>query len=130
MMSLTETRSASPVFNPIALILRLEGLAVVIAALLCFGYLGGSWMLFALLILSPDLMMLGYLRGPRLGALLYNLGHSYFGPSVLGGAAFIIGNVIIWQLALIWVAHIGLDRALGFGLKYGSGFKETHLGRV
>ncbi|NNK15332.1 MAG: DUF4260 domain-containing protein [Sulfitobacter sp.] len=113
-----------------ALTLRAEGLAIGIATLLCFEYLDGSWMLFALLILSPDVLMLGYLGGQRLGAFLYNVGHSYIGPIMMGGTAFLLGNLVIGQLALIWIAHIGLDRAVGYGLKYRSGFKETHLGRV
>ena len=130
MNALTETDLASPSLSPVALTLRAEGLAVGIAALLSFEHLDGSWMLFALLILSPDVLMLGYLRGQRQGALLYNMGHSYLGPIIVGGAAFWLESVTIAHLALIWITHIGLDRALGYGLKYRSGFKDTHLGRV
>lgn len=116
--------------TPQNLTLRLEGAAIGAAAILAYAAVQGSWTLFALLILAPDLFMLGYLAGPRLGALGYNLGHTYLVPLALAGLAWIGGSDTALQLGLIWAAHIGLDRAMGYGLKYGTGFKDTHLGRV
>ena len=87
-------------------------------------------MLFALLFLVPDLSMLGYLSGPGLGARLYNVVHSYVGALLLAGAAFLVDHALLLSLSLIWVAHIGADRALGYGLKYSSAFQDTHLGRI
>lgn len=114
----------------VGLTLRAEGLAIAAAAVLGFSQSGGSWILFAALILAPDLMMLGYLAGNRVGAFCYNLGHSYLGPVALGGLGLWWQMPLAFELALIWAAHIGLDRSIGYGLKYDVGFKQTHLARV
>lgn len=111
-------------------VLRAEGALVLAAAVTAFHLLGGGWGLFALLFLVPDLSMLGYLRGPRLGAILYNVGHSTLGPALLAGVGLAFGVSILPLLATIWVAHVGFDRMLGYGLKYGSRFVDTHLGQV
>lgn len=117
-------------FRPVAVTLHLEGLAAALIAGTTFAQTGGSWWLFALLILAPDLAMLGYLAGKAVGAVCYNIAHSYLAPVVLGAAAFAVGHPTLLHIALIWVVHIGLDRAIGYGLKYSSGFKDTHLARV
>jgi hypothetical protein len=109
------------------LILRAEGLGVLVAASWAYGALGGSWWLFAVLFLAPDLSMLGYVRGPRVGALAYNLGHTYLAPLVLAALGQITGWTMGTALGLIWAAHVGFDRMLGFGLKYPWAFKATHL---
>lgn len=111
-------------------VLRAEGLAVLVAAVTAYGGLGGGWGWFALLFLAPDLSFLGYLRGPRVGAFFYNLAHSYVGPAAVMTAAFVLKNDALRLGALIWFAHIGFDRALGYGLKYASAFTDTHLGRI
>ena len=86
-----------------------------------------SWGLFAALLLAPDLFMVGYLSGARLGAALYNAAHTYVGPLALGGLALGLGRPLLGGIALIWAAHVGMDRALGFGLKHPTGFHDTHL---
>lgn len=113
-----------------AIILRLEGLALFVGALVAYGYLGYSWWLFALLLLAPDLGALGYLHSKRAGALAYNLVHTESLPLLLGVASLLLGLPLGLQLALIWGAHIGMDRAVGYGLKYADAFKHTHLGEV
>jgi hypothetical protein len=111
-------------------LLHLEGLAVLVGALALYFDAGYGWLLLVVLFLAPDLSMVGYLGGPRAGALVYNLAHTYAGPIALGLVG-VLGDVdLATQLALIWLAHIGLDRMLGYGLKYPTGFKDTHLGRV
>ncbi len=110
--------------------LRLEGAAVLLASLVAFQWQLGSWWLFAAALLAPDLTMLAYLAGPGLGARVYNLAHSYVGPLFLAIYGIGIGRNDVVPWALIWFAHIGLDRALGFGLKYESAFGDTHLGKV
>jgi Domain of unknown function (DUF4260) len=112
------------------LLLRVEGLAVALASIVAFGWSGASWWLFAALILAPDLSILFYLAGPRLGAVSYNALHVYLGPIVLLGAAAALAAPTGIAIALIWSAHIGIDRVLGYGLKYGDGFTSTHLGRI
>ena len=111
-------------------ILRLEGAAALAAAVALYAHAGFSWPLFALLILAPDLAMLAYLIGPRAGAAAYNLVHTYALALPLALAGFWLASPIAAALGLIWIAHIGMDRMLGYGLKYRSGFSDTHLGRI
>jgi len=107
--------------------LRLEGMIVAVAAIWLFAHTGTEWLLFAAFFLLPDLLMLGYLHNARIGAYVYNFGHSY----VTVGIVFAVGTVIGWSqispIALIWVAHIGIDRMVGYGLKSTTGFKTNHL---
>lgn len=112
----------SPLF-----LLRLEGGFVVLSALAGYALLGGSWWLFLAVLLGPDLFMVGYLIGPRLGAHLYNLGHTYAVPFGIGVGAVLSGSNLLGAVGLIWTAHIGMDRALGYGLKFPAGFWDTHL---
>jgi len=110
--------------------LQVEALAVFIAAAAAFGRLGGDyiWLIPALLI--PDLAVAGYLAGPRIGAFVYNLIHNWaIGLVILAGGL----ALSITPLALagtILIAHTGMDRSVGYGLKFMSGFKDTHLGRI
>ena len=110
--------------------LRLEGVAAFAAGLAIFGATGGPWLLALPLLLVPDVSMVGYLHGPRLGALTYNLVHNWaLGLAVLGlGAWSGVGGVTL--AGAILVAHVGMDRALGYGLKLPTSFQETHLGRI
>jgi len=116
--------------KPLDLAIRLEWAAVAVAALLFYGSTGMSWWLLVLLILAPDLSMLGYLAGPRVGAIAYNALHILILPVLLLLAGHISGNVAAIAVALIWIAHIAVDRALGYGLKLSTGFQDTHLGRL
>jgi len=111
-------------------LLRLEGALTLITAVAAYHAMGGSWGWLAALFLLPDLSMLGYLAGPRLGAAAYNAGHSHVAPAALAAVALALGAPQ-WALlgALIWVAHIGFDRMLGYGLKYDR-FGATHLGHL
>jgi hypothetical protein len=112
------------------LLLGLEGAAVAVAALVLYADGDHSWWLFAALVLAPDLSMLGYLAGPRVGALTYDLVHTELWPVALGAAGVLAGSEPAVAVALVWLVHIGVDRAVGYGLKYASGFKDTHLQRV
>jgi hypothetical protein len=111
-------------------ILRVEGLAILGVSLLLYRQFGGGWGLLALCFLLPDLTMLGYLAGPRVGATLYNLAHSYIGPILLWAATRSISSSWGVFAVLIWTAHLGFDRAAGYGLKYSSSFRDTHLGTL
>jgi hypothetical protein len=108
-------------------LLHLEGAAVFVASLFAYQWNHGSWLLFALLFLVPDLSMIGYLASARIGSITYNAIHTYVGPLALGGYSLLTGQHLSLLLALVWAAHIGFDRCLGFGLKYPSRFKDTHL---
>lgn len=111
-------------------LLRLEGVAVLAGAAVWYWALGGSWWVFALGFLLPDLSLLGYLVTDRVGAGLYNLVHTYAGPVLLGALAALSASHVLGLAALIWGAHLGFDRLLGLGLKYPAGRRETHLHRV
>lgn len=113
-----------------AAVLRIEGTALLAASVALYWINGDSWWLFALLLLAPDVSMLGYLAGPGIGAATYNAFHSYPLPMVLGVIGLLWGAPLAVAVSLVWFAHIGLDRLLGFGLKYPRGFADTHLGRI
>jgi hypothetical protein len=121
--------SFAPVAAPVVWWLRLEGFASCALSAVLFAHTGSSWWLFAGLWLLPDLSMLGYLANPRVGAFCYNAVHSYALPAGLAGMALLLHRDLPLTVALIWFNHIGLDRALGYGLKYPSAFGATHLGR-
>ena len=74
--------------------------------------------------------MLPYLIGVQWGTVSYNLAHTLSLPLILLVAALILPAPGLVPYALIWISHIALDRMLGFGLKYPSAFKDTHLQRV
>lgn len=110
--------------------LRLEGAAVFALSLFLYFRADGGWAMLILLLLVPDLSMLGYLGGERPGAAVYNLVHSYLLPLLLIGIALLAAQPIVVLCGLIWVAHIGMDRMLGYGLKLETGFRHTHLGSI
>ncbi len=91
---------------------------------------GHNWWLFAGLFFVPDLAFLFYLAGPRVGALAYNLSHSTSGPILLGCFGLVADAILAQMVALVWIAHVGFDRMLGYGLKYSTGFADTHLGTL
>ena len=117
-----------PRYSPTTLLLlRLEGLAVAAGSAYFFYRSGVSWWLFALLWLTPDLSMLGYLAEPRWGARCYNAVHTYVGPAAVAAFALALPSPTLLPFALIWFNHIGFDRLLGYGLKSAEAFKISHL---
>lgn len=117
-------------FTRPAWLLGLEEGALLIAAVSLYQHFHFSWILFAALFFAPDLFMLGYLANPRLGAGMYNLGHFVVIPLVLLAAGYSGNRPLLMAIGLIWICHIAFDRMLGYGLKYPSAFKDTHLQRV
>ncbi len=112
------------------LYLRLEGLAIFLGSILFYAEFGFGWLMFAGLLLIVDLSMLGYVSSPKLGAHIYNIGHSLTLPLVLLIYSYTHGLPLLASWALIWAAHIGMDRALGYGLKFSDSFQHTHLGTI
>jgi hypothetical protein len=111
-------------------LLRAEGAALFVFSLYLYHLAGAGWGTFLLLFLWPDLFMMGYIWNVRMGSSLYNLVHTEILPITLAGFAF-SGHRLPWLcFAIVWLAHIGLDRALAFGLKYPTTFKDTHLQRT
>ena len=113
-----------------AALLRVEGVALLVLSVLLYRVNGGGWLMFGVLFLAPDLSMLGYLAGPQVGAAIYNAFHTYAMPAVVGALGMVFVSPVAMAVALIWFAHIGVDRTVGYGLKYPTSFKDTHLQRV
>jgi hypothetical protein len=111
-------------------LLRLEGVTLFAGMTLLYGLWDGSWWVYVILFLAPDLSFAAYLAGPKVGAIVYNAAHSYLAPVALMTAGLAMASPLLLSLAMIWLAHIGIDRALGYGLKYASGFTFTHLGKL
>jgi Domain of unknown function (DUF4260) len=111
-------------------ILRLEGAVMLSLAVFLYVRGDGGWLLFALLILAPDVGLAGYAAGPRVGAIAYNAVHTTLGPAAVAVIGILGESAGAVSVALVWFAHIGMDRMLGYGLKHTSGFRDTHLGRI
>ena len=110
--------------------LRLEGAAALIAGIAVYGSLGGEWLWFLPLLLVPDVSMIGYAAGGRAGAFTYNLVHNWaLGLALLGTGLAASVPAVAFAGAIV-VAHVGMDRLFGYGLKHPEGFKDTHLQRA
>ena len=112
-----------------SILLHIEGLLVLTASCIAYGYwFPHHWLLFACLLLVPDVSLLPFVSGPGAGkSAFYNAVHSYILPALLGALAFYLGHIFLEEASLIWISHIGMDRMLGFGLKYPTSFKFTHI---
>jgi hypothetical protein len=108
-------------------LLCLEGATVFMVSLFFYHSTHASWLQFALLFFVPDVSMLGYLVNARVGAISYNAVHSYVVPLIMATWSLGTDHATVLAVALIWIAHIGFDRVLGYGLKYPTGFRDTHL---
>jgi Domain of unknown function (DUF4260) len=128
--SATNSETTGSATGGVRTLLRLEGLALFAGMTLLYGVWDGSWWVYAILFLAPDLSFAGYLAGPRAGAVIYNAAHSYMAPMTLMTTGFALSAPLVLSIAMIWLAHIGFDRTLGYGLKYFAGFGFTHLGRI
>ncbi len=124
------TNEAGAVTGGVRILLRVEGLALLAGMTALYAVWDGSWWVYAALFFVPDLSFAAYLLGPRAGAIVYNAAHSYVLPVLLNVIGFGVESPLLLSIAMIWLAHIGFDRALGYGLKYASGFGDTHLGRI
>jgi len=110
--------------------LRIEALVWFVLSLCFYEYVNGSWWLFLILFFVPDLSILGYLMGPKRGALIYNIAHAQVWGAILLSIGVIFRHPISFHCGLIWLSHIFFDRMLGIGLKHDDGFKNTHLGKI
>jgi hypothetical protein len=130
----TSNPSATAINNPLMLMPRLllnaEAAVFFFGAIALYINQGGSLLLFVLLILAPDLGMLGYLVNARVGSVIYNTIHFYLLPVALFVLCLAAGSMLGIQIALIWFTHISMDRILGYGLKYPTKFKDTHFQHV
>jgi hypothetical protein len=129
-MNESAVEASSAVTGGVKVLLRCEGLALFLGSCAAYDIWGGAWWLFVVLFLAPDLSFLAYLIGPKPGAIAYNAVHMTVVPIALMGIGIALAMPIAVSIAIIWLAHIGLDRAFGYGLKYEAGFGFTHLGRI
>ncbi len=129
-MSESKLQMLGGVAGGVRCILRLEGAAVLMLMVILYGMYGGEWWLFAALFLAPDIALLGYVVGEKTGSVAYNFTHSYVGPLAVIGFLTLLGDKMLIGFPIIWAAHIGFDRLLGYGLKYGADHNFTHLGPV
>lgn len=111
-------------------ILRGEAVALFVAGVLLFLQLNGNALWLLPLLLAPDLSMIGYVGGPRLGAITYNLAHNLATALIILAIGWFAAIAALALLGAILVAHVGMDRSLGYGLKLPTDFKDTHLGRI
>jgi hypothetical protein len=128
--SINPSQPASGFLSNPNLLQRLEGLTLFAAGVCAWFMLGGSWWLLLLLMFTPDASMLGYLVNPKIGAALYNLIHSYPLPALALSIGLWLNTPALIFTSILILVHIGLDRALGYGLKLSSSFKDTHLGSI
>ena len=110
--------------------LRGEAAVLLAGSLIAYSGTRQPWWLVPVVVLLPDLAMAGYLAGTRAGAVSYNPAHATPLPAVLVVLGWWQHGPLILALGLVWLAHIGFDRLLGYGLKYGDNFQHTHLGRL
>ncbi len=126
---MTHTEDKKGLSTP-AMMLRLEGLAVLLLAVFAYSRLEFSWLVFFLLLLWPDIAIVAYAINKDLGTAVYNLLHTYTMPIIFIAVSIVFSWTFGIQFALIWFAHIGMDRLVGYGLKYRSEFKDTHITRL
>lgn len=112
------------------LILRAESLALFLAGVVAYLQLNGHPLWLLPLLFVPDLSMIGYVRGPRLGAVTYNLLHNLATAIAVLAIGWFAGIAPLALAGAILVAHVGMDRTLGYGLKLPTDFRDTHLGRI
>jgi len=124
----TELMSTGYVAGYLKVMLRLEAAIVFLVAIFVYFHLGYTWKTFFVLFLFPDISFVGYIFGSKYGSIVYNVFHSYILPCILGGLSLYNALPELQCLSLIWIAHIGFDRTLGYGLKYSTSFNDTHLG--
>lgn len=125
----TSSTAARPMSLP-NLLLRVESLALFVATLAVYGAFSGDWLAFILLLFVPDFSAIGYLINPRIGAIGYNLAHNFAAPVIVFALGWAVAAPAVVSVGIIWAAHISMDRVVGYGLKYPSAFKQTHMQRV
>jgi hypothetical protein len=130
MTDIASAEATGSVTGGLKILLRLEGLTLCVGMTLLYAVWGGYWWVYVVVFLVPDLSFAAYLAGPKVGAIIYNAAHSYMAPMSLMITGFALTSPLTLSIAMIWLAHIGFDRALGYGLKYEAGFTFTHLGRI
>lgn len=130
MTTMTQTNTNTSISQPL-LFSHLNGLALFVGSIIAYGIFSGDWLAFILLLLVPDLGMIGYLLNKTVGAWIYNTVHSYPLAIILIVAGYALGMDSIISIGLILMAHIGMDQTVGYGYKYADAeFSDTHYKRI
>ena len=111
-------------------LIQLEGMIVMALGLYLYFTSGYSWWIFLLLLFVPDISMAGYMINTKAGAYLYNASHTFIAPLLLLLIGMMLSIDSLLMVGLIWMVHIGMDRMMGYGLKYETHFKDTHIQRL
>ena len=111
-------------------IVRIENGIGFVASFYMYLYLNFPIWLFFVLLLAPDITMIGYAINKKIGAIIYNFGHSLISPLLFAFSYFYFSKDYLLIISIIWLAHIFMDRSLGFGLKYEDSFKKTHIQKL
>lgn len=126
----TQIRTLAAVPDTVRPFLRLEGLAMFVVGLIAWERLGGDWLWLVPVLLLPDLSMIGYLAGPAVGSLTYNLVHNWALGLALLGAGLAWAMPVAALAGAVVIAHVGMDRLAGYGLKHTGSFQDTHMQRA
>ena len=111
-------------------LLHVEGAVVAAVAVVLYFWDGHPWWLLVVLALAPDLSMVGYAFGPRVGAVAYDAAHTYALAAALAAVGLLADVDGAVAVGLIWITHIAVVREVVYGLKYPTRFQDTHLQRV
>ncbi|MDT3948385.1 DUF4260 domain-containing protein [Staphylococcus haemolyticus] len=111
-------------------LIRLENACVFITVISVYFIFDFSLWIFLVFLLVPDISMIGYAINKVIGSKLYNLGHTYVLPIIVALLYLITNEETMLQISLIWLAHISMDRTIGYGLKYAIGFDKTTIQKV
>jgi len=111
-------------------LLKLEEFGLFVLSIVLFSQLPFAWWIYLLLLLAPDLGMIGYALGPRVGGVTYNTTHHEGLAAVLYAVGILSFIPVLALIGVIMLGHSSIDRVLGFGLKYGDSFQHTHLGWI
>ncbi len=111
-------------------LIAFEELAIFLACIAGFATLDFAWWWFPALLLAPDIAIIGYAFGRRVGAVTYNIAHHRALALAVGAAGVLIASPALQLAGLVMFAHISMDRMLGYGLKTFDGFRSTHLGSI
>ncbi len=111
-------------------VLKIEELALWGISIFGLYHFNAPWWCYLLLLLGPDISMLGYAGGNRIGAFTYNLFHHRAIAVLVYSIGFSTDNTMLQLTGIILFGHIAMDRFFGYGLKTMQGFKFTHLGTI
>ncbi|MFX1456159.1 MAG: DUF4260 family protein [Promethearchaeota archaeon] len=111
----------------VRIFLTIEAISILILSIITFVFIGGNWILFFIFFFGIDSSMIGYLKNPKIGSQIYNLGHIYLWSVLFVVVSIIINNFIILQIGTIWAVHVSFDRTIQAGMKYPTKFQDTHM---